>query len=380
MEPFRAFVGDMLPENQRTSGFSMQTFFIGVGAVIASALPWVMTNWFDISNTAPAGEIPSSVKIAFYVGGAAFLLAVSWTVFRTREYPPEQLAAFDAARPAEHLADDISLRPSSKYRIGGIAWFIIGTAFLFWIASGGHDKELYILGGGVAAFGIFQFVVSVLQDRGATSNGFYEIMHDLFHMPKVMRQLAVVQFFSWFAMFAMWIYGTSAVTSFHFGTTDVTSAAYNDGADWNGILFGSYNLFAALAAIAIPFVANRLGCRVSHLLNLALGGIGLISFYFIRDPKMLLIPMVGVGFAWASILSLPYALLSSNLPSHKMGVYMGIFNFFIVIPQLVAASVLGLLLREFFDLQPIYGLVIGGASLLVAGAVTLRVDKSAEPQ
>ena len=319
------------------------------------------------------------MKIAFYVGGAAYLLAVSWTVFRTREYSPEQLAEFDAARPAEHVAEDTSLRSSSKYRVAGVAWLIIGMAFLFWIASAGLDKELYILGGGIAAFGIFQIVVSLLQDRGATKNGFYEIMHDLFHMPKVMRQLAVVQFFSWFAMFAMWIYGTSAVTSFHFGATDVTSAAYNDGADWNGVLFGSYNLFAALAAIAIPFVANRLGCRMSHLVNLTLGGIGLVSFYFIRDPKMLLIPMVGVGFAWASIMSLPYALLSNNLPSHKMGVYMGIFNFFIVIPQLVAASVLGLLLREFFDLQPIYGLVIGGTSLIIAGAVTLRVDKSAEP-
>ena len=379
MEPFRAFVGDMLPEKQRTSGFAMQTFFIGVGAVIASALPWIMTNWLDISNTAPAGEIPDSVKIAFYVGGAAFLLAVSWTVFRTREYSPEELAEFDAARPAEHVADDTSLRASSRYRNGGIAWLIVGLAFLVWIANSGLDKELYILAGGIATFGLFQVVVSLLQNKGATSNGFYEIMHDLFHMPKVMRQLAVVQFFSWFAMFAMWIYGTSAVTSFHFGATDVTSAAYNDGADWNGVLFGSYNLFAALAAIAIPFVANRLGCRMSHLFNLALGGIGLISFYFIRDPYLLLIPMVGVGFAWASILSLPYALLSNNLPSHKMGVYMGIFNFFIVIPQLVAASILGLLLREFFDLQPIFGLIIGGVSLLIAGAVTLLVDKSAEP-
>jgi maltose/moltooligosaccharide transporter len=219
-----------------------------------------------------------------------------------------------------------------------------------------------------------------LQNRGNTSNGFYEIMHDLFHMPRAMRQLAVVQFFSWFALFAMWIYGTSAVTSYHFGTTDVTSAAYNDGADWNGILFASYNLFAALAAIAIPFVAGRLGCRVCHLVNLSLGGLGLISFWFISDPKLLLISMVGVGIAWASILSLPYALLSNDLPAHKMGVYMGIFNFFIVIPQLVAASILGLLLREFFDLQPIYGLVIGGVSLLVAGAATMLVDRSAEPR
>jgi maltose/moltooligosaccharide transporter len=225
---------------------------------------------------------------------------------------------------------------------------------LIWIFKGGLDKELYVLGGGITAFGIFQLITASLGNSGHTRNGFYEIIHDLFHMPRVMSQLAIVQFFSWFAMFAMWIYG-------------------------NGILFASYNLFAALAAIAIPFVANRLGCRVGHLINLALGGIGLISFYFIGNPKLLLLSMVGVGFAWASILSLPYALLSNNLPAHKMGVYMGIFNFFIVIPQLVAASILGLLLREFFDLQPIYGLVIGGTSLLIAGAVTMLVDKSAEP-
>ncbi len=380
MEPFRAFVGDMLPEKQRTSGFAMQTFFIGVGAVIASALPWVMTNWLDVSNTAPPGEIPQSVKIAFYVGGAAFLLAVSWTVFRTREYSPEELAEFDAARVKGKIVDDPTLRAASKYRNGGTVWLIVGIGLLLLIANFGWDKELYILGGGITAFGVFQVIASSLQNAGHTTSGFYEIMHDLFHMPRVMRQLAVVQFFSWFAMFAMWIYGTSAVTSYHFGTTDVTSAAYNDGADWNGVLFASYNLFAAFAAMAIPFVANRLGCRVCHLLNLALGGVGLISFYFVRDPYLLLISMVGVGVAWASILSLPYALLSNNLPANKMGVYMGIFNFFIVIPQLVAASILGLLLREFFDLQPIYGLVIGGVSLLIAGAVTLLVDKSAEPR
>jgi maltose/moltooligosaccharide transporter len=189
----------------------------------------------------------------------------------------------------------------------------------------------------------------------------------------------VVQFFSWFALFAMWIYGTSAVTSHHYGASDVTSLAYNTGADWVGVLFAAYNGFAALAAIAIPFVANRLGCRVCHLINMLIGGIGLISFFFISDPRMLLVPMIGVGIAWASILSLPYALLSSNLPSHKMGVYMGIFNFFIVIPQLVAASVLGLVLREFFDLQSIYGLVIGGVLMMVAGFAVLLVDKEAEP-
>jgi maltose/moltooligosaccharide transporter len=181
-------------------------------------------------------------------------------------------------------------------------------------------------------------------------------------------------------MFAMWIYGTPGVTSHHYGTTDATSAAYNEGANWVGVLFGAKFGIAALAAIFVPAIARRLGCRLSHLINMTIGGIGLISFIFIQDPKLLLVSMIGVGIAWGSILSLPYALLSSNLPSHKMGIYMGIFNFFIVIPQLVAASVLGLILREFFDLQSIYGLVIGGVLMMIAGVSTLLVDKEAEPQ
>ena len=380
MEPFRAFVGDNLPEKQRTLGFSTQTFFIGIGAIVASALPWMMTNWFDVSNTAEAGQIPDSVKLSFYWGGAVFLLAVLWTVFRSKEYSPEELAEFDAARPPEHVAADTTLRAASKYLNGGIIWAVIGAAFWAWIVQGGLDKQLFVLAGGFIGFGLLQIVTSVLQNKGNTDTGLYHIMHDLFHMPKVMRQLAVVQFFSWFALFAMWIYGTAAVTSHHFGTTDVTSAAYNEGANWVGVLFAVYNGFAALAAMAIPFLAGKLGCRTSHLINMSIGGVGLISFFFVKDPQLLLISMNGVGIAWASILSLPYALLSNNLPSHKMGIYMGIFNFFIVIPQLVAASVLGLVLREFFERQAIFGLVIGGVLMIVAGASTMLVDKEAEPQ
>ncbi len=379
MEPFRAFVGDMLPEKQRTGGFAMQTFFIGIGGVVASALPYMMTNWFDISNTAAPGVVPDSVKWSFYLGGAAFFLAVGWTVLRTREYSPEELAAFDEARPPEHVVEDAALRPASKYRNGGVIWTVIGLAGWFLIESLNLDKQLYVLAGGFAVFGVLQVITGVLQNRGTTNNGLYEIMHDLFHMPRVMRQLAVVQFFSWFAMFAMWIYGTAGVTSHHYGTTDTASPLYNDGANWVGVLFGAKFGIAAIAAIAIPFIARRIGCRLSHLVNMTIGGIGLISFLFVEDPKLLIVSMIGVGIAWASILSLPYALLSSNLPSHKMGIYMGIFNFFIVIPQLVAASVLGLVLREFFDLKSIYGLVIGGVLMIIAGLATLFVDKSAEP-
>jgi maltose/moltooligosaccharide transporter len=219
-----------------------------------------------------------------------------------------------------------------------------------------------------------------MQRGGHTSNGLYEIMDDLFRMPRVMKQLAVVQFFSWFALFAMWIYGTSGVTAHHYQALDPASAAYNDGADWVGVLFACYNGFAALAAIAIPFVAGSLGCRWCHLLNLSLGGVGLISFFFIEDPRWLLVSMIGVGIAWASILSLPYALLSNNLPARKMGVYMGIFNFFIVIPQIVAASLLGLLVEWLFDGESIFALVTGGVCMILAGIATLFVDADAEPK
>jgi maltose/moltooligosaccharide transporter len=210
---------------------------------------------------------------------------------------------------------------------------------------------------------------------GARRGVITQVMTDLHTMPSAMRRLAWVQFFSWFALFAMWIYTTAGVAQMHFGSTDPQSAAYNNGANWVGVLFAAYNGFAALAALVIPLMVRRVGLRVSHLINLWLGGLGLSAFLLIRDPNWLLLPMVGVGFAWASILSLPYALLSDNLPAEKMGVYMGIFNFFIVIPQLLAASVLGLLLRVFFHAQPIYALMMGGASLVIAGLCVLRVEE-----
>jgi len=379
MEPFRAFVGDNLPKQQRTLGFAMQSFFIGIGAIVASALPWMMANWFEVSNTAGPGQIPDTVKWSFYLGGVVFLLAVLWTVFSSKEYSPEEIAEFEAGEGEAGEFSDPQPRPASKYRNGGIAWIGAGGALVTWIVASGLDKQLYILALGAIAFGLLQMLTGLLQSRGQTNNGTYQIVEDLFHMPLVMKQLAVVQFFAWFALFAMWIYSTSAVTSFHFGATDVTGQAYNDGANWVGVLFASYNGFAALAAIAIPFLVRWLGCRWSHLLNLSIGGVGLISFIFIRDPDWLIVPMIGVGIAWASILSLPYALLSDVLPTAKMGIYMGIFNFFIVIPQLIAASVLGLLLREFFGGQGIYGLVIGGVLMILAGFATLLVDKEAEP-
>ena len=208
MEPFRAFVGDMLPDDQRTTGFAMQTFFIGIGGVVASALPYIMSNWLDISNTAPPGVVPDSVKWSFYFGGVAFLLAILWTVFRTREYSPEELEAFEKSRPAEHVvevSEDVSDR---KYLVNGAVWTVLGLAGIVLIVNAGLDKQLYILAGGFLVFGLLLLGTSVLRKRDKTDNAMYHIMHDLFCMPRVMRQLAVVQFFSWFAMFAMWIYGT----------------------------------------------------------------------------------------------------------------------------------------------------------------------------
>ena len=380
MEPFRAFVGDMLPDEQRTRGFAMQSFFIGTGAVIASAMPWLMTNVFGISNVAEAGSIPDSVLYSFYFGGSAYFVSVMWTVFSTKEYSPEELEAFDVAR-----AQTLQLntggtidRPAAQFLRSGTVWLLAGLLLTTLIITLGLEKELYVLGIGFIVFGLLQFLAGGFKHKQKTDNGFLEVMEDLFAMPRAMKQLAVVQFFSWFALFAMLISTNAAVTSFHYGTADTSTALYNEGADWVGILFASYNGIAALAAFAIPVVAARTGKKVAHLISLWFGGLGLVSFFFLKDPSLLWVPMIGIGIAWASILSMPYAILSASLPANKMGVFMGIFNFFITIPQLMAATVLGLLVRHLFDGQAIYALVLGGVSLFVAGLMTLRVEDPTE--
>lgn len=373
MEPFRALVGDMLPDRQRSLGYAMQSWFIGIGAVVASALPWLLTNVFDVSNVAAPGELPDSVKLAFYLGAAAFLGAVLWTVLRTREYSPDELAAFaghDDARPhAEQQA-----RTPRQHRRSAASWLVVGFAFAALVAALGWDKQLYVLAFGLAAFGALQFAAAARQARGQTDGMLYHVINDLFLMPRVMKQLAVVQFLSWFALFAMWIYTTAAVTEHHYGTTDTASAAYNDGANWVGVLFAAYNGFAALAALAIPKLAAILGRRGAHLVGLWCGALGLVSIRFIHDPALLVVSMVGVGVAWACILSLPYAMLSQAVPPRKMGIYMGIFNFFIVIPQILAASVLGIFVRVLFEGHSIHALALGGGLLFLAGLATLRVD------
>ncbi|WP_017462084.1 MFS transporter [Dyella ginsengisoli] len=364
MEPFRAFVGDQLPPKQRPLGYAMQSVFIGVGAVVASFLPYVLTR-FGVANTAPAGEVPHSVMYSFYAGAAVLLGAMLWTILSTREYPPEQLESF-----ADAHVNETPVVVGSAWKVGTL-FLALGALMLGLIQHYALEKELYLLAGGLVGFGALFVWLSRTTSQGALR----QIMGDLYGMPRPMRRLNWVQFFSWFAMFAMWINTTPAVAERFYGSTDTTSAAYNEGANWAGVLMGTYNGVGVLAAIVIPLLVRAIGLRMSHLVNLWLGGIGLLSFLLIRDPHWLVASMVGVGFAWASILSLPYAMLSDNLPAAKMGIYMGIFNFFIVIPQLMAASVLGVLLKLFFHNQPIWALGLGGASLLVAGLCTLRVPR-----
>jgi len=370
MEPFRAFVGDNVPSEQRTLGFAMQSFFIGTGAVVASLMPYLFTNWLGIPNTAPEGEIPPSVQWAFYVGAAVFITSVIWTVVRSKEYSPEELAEFGKGDPAREsqTVEQASL-PSRRFLNHGTIWMLAGLVLSALIFIFKLEKELYILGFGLAVFGLLQLLTGLFR-KNNMSNGLVEIMTDLHRMPKTMGQLAVVQFFSWLALFSMWIYSTSAITSHQFDASDTTTQAYNDGADWVGVLFGVYNGAAALFAFLLPVLARKTSRKITHAISLVIGGVGLCSIFIIKDPNMLILPFIGIGLAWASILSMPYAILTGSIPQTKMGIYMGIFNFFIVIPQILAATILGFLTRNLFGGHAIFALIFGGVAML-AGAISV---------
>lgn len=375
MEPFRAFVGDNLPSRQRTSGFAMQSFFIGTGAIVASSLPYIFTNWFNISNQAPAGLVPDSVKWSFYLGGFVFLLAVIWTVAKSKEYSPEQLESFSRKTVADSAIDVHEISQTSKQKLTrqGIIFSVTGLILTAWFISQDLNKELFIFSIGILIVGIL-FVGAGLIAKSTNENSAYvTIMSDLQNMPVTMKQLAVVQFFSWFALFSMWIYMTSAVTSHLYGTSDTTSKLYNDGADWVGLCMGVYNGIAALVAFIIPVIASKTSRRVTHMICLFAGGLALLSIYVLPDAKYLMLSMVGIGIAWASILSVPYAMLAGSLPAEKMGYFMGLFNFFIVIPQIVAAALLGFMIKSLFQGETIYALLIGGFSMILAGLLSLRV-------
>lgn len=381
MEPFRAFVGDNLPEKQRTMGFAMQSFFIGIGAYFASKLPLIFTH-FGVNNTAPLGIIPNSVKYSFYFGGIAFIVTVLWTVLTSKEYSPEEMEAFDKHKQSTYKKEIHSnewfAKNGKSHLIKGVQFLLISIIFSFSIYFYDLKKDLYVLSIGLIGLGgLALFASGLLQGSNKTQNGFVTIMNDFQFMPKIMKQLAWVQFFSWFALFSMWIYTTLAVTQHIYKTIDTTSDAYNTGANQVGEMFANYNLIAAIAAFLLPILAKYTSRKFTHFVALVCGGLGLISIYFITDPttfSMEWLPMIGVGIAWASILSIPYAMLSGALPSNKMGYYMGVFNFFIVIPQLVAASILGFLVKKYFNSEPIYALLIGGASMILAGIISLTIN------
>ncbi|PYO42747.1 MAG: MFS transporter [Gemmatimonadetes bacterium] len=383
MEPFRAFVGDNLPSTQRVTGFALQSFFIGTGAVVASMLPWLLTTRFGVSNEAPPHMIPDSVRLSFYLGAAVFFAAVLWTVLRSHEYSPEEAGSFaeNQAREgqvrAQRTEEEYADNGRRQIRLGGTL-LIVGALLGAWLAFE-RIYQVMILSAGIGVVGVLLIVGGMMQRDGRYDNGFVTILNDFLDMPRTMKQLAWAQFFSWFALFAMWIYTTAAVTSHVYGTTDTTSALYNEGANWVGVGFGAYNGVAAVVAFGIPPLARWSSPKVAHVICLVCGALGLFSIYFLTDPRYLLGSMVGLGIAWASILSMPYAILTGSLPPSKLGYYMGVFNFFIVIPQIVAAAVLGFIVGRFFGGEAIYAMLIGGASLLGAAALMLRVQDDDQP-
>ena len=312
MEPFRALVGDNLRTDQRTLGFSVQTALIGFGAVVGSWLPYVITNWFGVSNETSEGVVPANLIWSFIIGAAILIISILVTVTTTKEYSPEELASFD------NESEEVS------------------------------DEE---------------------------SSSLMDIFDDFKKMPATMRQLSWVQFFSWFGLFGMWVFSTPAIAQHIYGLphNDSSSTSYQDAGDWVGILFGVYNLVSAFYAFALPYIAKQLGRKKTHSISLIIGGLGLLSIYIMPDKNWLIVSMIGVGIAWASILAMPYAILAGSISAKKMGVYMGIFNFFIVIPQIINALIGGPLVKYAYNNEAIFALVISGFSFLIAAVLVYKV-------
>lgn len=317
MEPFRALVGDMLPDEQTTVGFSIQTFLIGVGAVVGSWFPYILAEWFGISKIAPDGGIPDNVIFSFYTGAAVLIVTILWTVITTKEYSPVEL-----------------------------------------------EK------------------MNIKQTEAEEKSRFSDIFRDIRQMPLTMKQLGVVQFFSWIALFGMWVFTTPAIAQHVYGVAvdDTSSVAYQDAGNWVGILFGVYNGVAMIYALLLPAIARAIGRKGTHAVSLLAGAFGLLSVFFIKDPSLLILPMVGVGFAWGSILAMPYAILAPALPPRKMGIYMGIFNIFITLPQIVNGLFGGPVVKRVFDSQAIYALVMSGVFLLIAAFSVLLVKDQVKEQ
>jgi maltose/moltooligosaccharide transporter len=315
MEPFRALVADNLNDEQRTLGFSIQTFLIGIGAVLGSWLPWIMNNIFEVSNSAPKGMVADNVVYSFYIGAVFFLASIMVTVVFAKEYDPETYARYHGESAKDEKA------------------------------------------------------------------GLSEIFRDFGRMPKAMLQLGLVQFFSWFGLFCMWVYTTKGIAENAYGLPvgisdydGIQKAKFGEAGDWVGILFGIYNGVSAIYALILPSIVRRIGRKQTHAFSLVCGGIGLISMFFITNPAMLVYSMIGVGMAWASILAMPYAILAGSIPPGKMGIYMGIFNFFITIPQIVSALLAGPMVKYLFDNEAIYALATAGFMMLLAAVSMVYVN------
>ncbi len=376
MEPFRAFVGDMLRKDQHTSGYSIQTVFIGAGAVVGSIFPWALDH-LGVANEVAGGGIPDTVRYSFWFGGVIYFLSVLWTVLTTREYSPEEMAVFDGA---DNSDDGATMRALAARSLNSaMIWLALGAIVTGVVWEQGLEKEVYLLGGLMAAYGIASIIAIQLAKGGSSNNMLSHIVGDFSGMPPIMKRLALAQFFSWSALFIMWIYTTPVVAQYVFGSADAKSAAYNQGGNWVGILFAVYNGVAALAALfLLPTLAKHFGKVRTHIICLLCGAAGYASFLFIRDANILILSEIGVGIAWASILAMPYAILASSLPQKKLGIYMGLFNVFIVVPQLLVATVMGTILKTFFPTEPIWTMAFAAVVMGLAALAMLRVPEEAE--
>jgi len=372
MEPFRAFVGDMLDSDQHAAGYAVQTAFIGAGAVVGSIFPWALEQ-VGVSNQVAGGGVPDTVRYAFWFGAAALFLGVAWTVLTTREYSPAEMAAFAGDAPEDAGADGAALLAARGVGVPA-GWIAGGVAIVVAVAAFGLEKEVYLLGALLIGYGLASLVAIAGARRGQAPGMLGHIVGDFAGMPALMKRLAVAQFFSWSALFIMWINTTPIVAGAFFGAADAASPAYQEGSNWVDVLFATYNGVAAVAALTLlPALARRIGQARTHMVGLVSGALGFASFLLLRDPRWLLASEVLIGIAWASILAMPYAILASNLPQRKLGVYMGLFNAFVVLPQLLVATLMGSITKHFFPTAPIWTMAFAAASLLIAAAAMTRV-------
>ena len=378
MEPFRAFVGDMLDSSQHATGYAVQTAFIGAGAVVAAIFPWLLEQ-VGVDNAAGQGAIPDTVRYSFWAGGLALAAAIGWTFVTTKEYSPEEMARFEAGREVAAAPPPDAL--ASKSYVSPAMWGIAGLAIALLVEPLELEKEIYLLAGLLSAYGLISALGIALAKRGRSATMLSSIVGDFSGMPDTMKRLALVQFFSWSALFIMWIYSGPIVSQYFYGSTDPTSEAYNAGANWWNVIYTVQNGVAAFAALALlPVLAKRIGKARTHMVALLLGAAGFLGYFVLRDPVLLIACEVLKGIAWASILAMPYAILASSLPQAKLGIYMGLFNIFIVVPQLLVATVMGSVMNAFFPDDPIWTMLFAAAAWTLAAVAMLRVHVPGETE